>query len=41
MGRPKPICGNPLWRDWIKEWCDEEQARGSKIYFTYKKVNEA
>ncbi|KAG2224874.1 hypothetical protein INT45_008056 [Circinella minor] len=38
MGRPKPICGNPLWRDWIKEWCDEEQARGSKIYFTYKKA---
>lgn len=31
-------CGNPLWRDWVKEWMDHAQGTGGKSYYTYKKV---
>ncbi|KAI8379856.1 putative DNA repair protein Mus81 [Choanephora cucurbitarum] len=31
-------CGNPLLRDWVKEWMDQAQAIQSKAYFTYKKA---
>ncbi|KAI7908267.1 putative DNA repair protein Mus81 [Cokeromyces recurvatus] len=31
-------CGNPLLRDWVKEWMDKSQSLQSKAYFTYKKA---
>ncbi|OBZ86660.1 Crossover junction endonuclease MUS81 [Choanephora cucurbitarum] len=31
-------CGNPLLRDWVKEWMDQAQAIQSKAYFTYRKA---
>jgi hypothetical protein len=31
-------CGNPLLRDWVKEWMDTSQGLQSKAFFTYKKV---
>ncbi|KAI9484864.1 hypothetical protein BDB00DRAFT_878353 [Zychaea mexicana] len=41
MGRSKTQtqCGNPLWRDWIKEWAEE--IRQSKAYYTYIKAHNA
>lgn len=31
-------CGNPRYRDWVKEWMDHAQSLNSKAYYTYKKV---
>lgn len=31
-------CGNPLLRDWVKEMMDAANVRGTKAYYTYKKV---
>ncbi|KAI9470593.1 MAG: crossover junction endonuclease MUS81 [Benjaminiella poitrasii] len=31
-------CGNPLLRDWVKDWMDKAQTLQSKAYFTYKKA---
>jgi hypothetical protein len=37
---PADHCGNPLLRDWVKEWMDHAQGLpGNKSYYTYKKVN--
>jgi hypothetical protein len=33
-------CGNPLLRDWVKEWMEEFQKMGAKNFFyTYKRVS--
>ncbi|KAG1132307.1 hypothetical protein G6F42_002479 [Rhizopus arrhizus] len=34
-------CGNPLLRDWVKEWMNDAQAMQSKSYYTYKKAYES
>lgn len=31
-------CGNPLLREWVKEWMEQAQMINSKAYYTYKKV---
>lgn len=33
-------CGNPLLRDWVKEWMDEAKRMQMKSYYTYKKVQQ-
>ncbi|KAI9261458.1 hypothetical protein BDA99DRAFT_511408 [Phascolomyces articulosus] len=38
MVRSNAQCGNPLWRDWMKEWAEEEQAKQSKLHYTYMKA---
>ncbi|KAI8141059.1 hypothetical protein BJV82DRAFT_671051 [Fennellomyces sp. T-0311] len=39
MPRAAVECGNPLWRDWIKEWAEDQ--RHTKAYFTYMKAYNA
>ncbi|CEI99059.1 hypothetical protein RMCBS344292_13153 [Rhizopus microsporus] len=34
-------CGNPLLRDWVKEWMDEAKRMQMKSYYTYKKAYDA
>ncbi|GAA5817739.1 hypothetical protein MFLAVUS_011290 [Mucor flavus] len=31
-------CGNPLLREWVKEWMEQAQMINSKAYYTYKKA---
>lgn len=33
-------CGNPLLRDWVKEWMEHAQRNNSKSYYTFKKVKQ-
>ncbi|KAG9305645.1 hypothetical protein G9A89_022567 [Geosiphon pyriformis] len=33
-----PVCGNPLYQQWINEWVEKAKAENSKAYHTYKRA---